>query len=123
MKKNKKTTLILLLLIGILASCDKVKDSSNNDNILGIWISTDKSDTLDFIDKTNVYKSNAFFRHDHYDYQLDIDSIEVGYKGILYVLVKPTTHKYNLDGNNLTIDFSNKSCYGFESNVMNYTRK
>jgi hypothetical protein len=119
----KNLILVLFMIICILISCEKDKDSSNHDNILGKWISIDKSDTLDFVDKTDFYKSNIDFRHDHFDYILDNDSIKIGYNGIRMVLVQPTKHKYSLNGNNLNIDFSNRNCYGFDLKVMNYIRK
>ena len=123
MKMYKNLIGVLFVMAIMLISCDKDEESSNVDAILGTWISTDKSDTLDFVDKTNFYKSNIEYRHDQFDYILEKDSIEIGYSGIRMVLVQATSHKYSLNGNNLTIDFSNKNCYGFDLKVMNYSRK
>ena len=116
---NKISRLALILIVITFLSCDKIPQ----DKILGTWISIDNSDTLDFVDNNNFYKSTVYMRYDHYDYQLYNDSIEIGYRGKLYVLVLPTKHKYHLDGNNLTIDFSNKICYGFGMQIMTYTKK
>ncbi|MBA7535448.1 hypothetical protein ES705_27704 [subsurface metagenome] len=120
---NKILRLALLLIGMTFISCDKDKDVISQDKILGTWISLDKSDTLDFVDNNNFYKSSVNMRYDHYDYQLENDSIEIGYSGRLYILVLPTTHKYHLDGNNLTIDFNNINCYGFDFQVTNYTKQ
>ena len=119
----KSITLVLLLIIGIIVSCKKEETLANNDKILGVWISIDKSDTLDFADKTDFYKSTVGFKHDLYKYHLTNDSILIDYSGIRMPMVQNTTHKYNLSGNNLTIDFNNKNCFGFELVVMNYLRK
>lgn len=97
---NKILRLALLLIGMTFISCDKDKDVISQDKILGTWISLDKSDTLDFVDNKNFYKSSVNMRYDHYD-----------------------THKYHLDGNNLTIDFNNINCYGFGFQVTNYTKQ
>ena len=120
---NKIIRLAFILIVITFISCEKDKDVTNYGKILGTWISLDKSDTLDFVDKNNFYKSSHTMRYDHYDYELYNDSIEIGYRGILYVGVLPTRHKYFIDGYNLTIDFSNKICYGFGMKVMTYTKQ
>ena len=116
--KNKSFIIVLLILV-VIFGCSKF----NQNEILGTWISSDKSDTLDFIDENNFYRSSINMRYDHYDYQLDNDSIEMGYSGKLYILVQPTKHKYLLDGNNLTIDFRNKICYGFSSSEIIFIKQ
>lgn len=58
----------------------------------------------------------------HFDYAIYNDSIEIGYDGILYILVFPTKHKYSFSGNNLTIDFSNRSCFSFDRQSFTYTK-
>jgi NAD+--asparagine ADP-ribosyltransferase len=102
--------------------CEKDNELVNQSRILGKWISVDKSDTLEFADKDNFYKSNSTMRHDHYDYTLYDDSIKIGYNGILYVLVLPTKHRYSLNGDQLTIDFSNRNCYGFGKQSITYIK-
>jgi hypothetical protein len=113
----KKIALMFVLSL-IFLSCEK-----NQEKLLGKWVSTDKSDTLDFVDESNFYKSSINMRYDHYDYQLFKDSIKIGYRGKLYVLVTPTFHRYFIDGGNLVIDFSNKSCYGFPLQELTYTKE
>lgn len=120
---TKISGLSIILLVITLISCEKIEVIINQDKILGTWISIDNSDTLDFTDCKNFYRSTLYMRYDHYDYQLYTDSIKIGYRGKYYILVIPTKHKYNLDGNNLTIDFTNKICYGFGSQVITYRKE
>jgi hypothetical protein len=89
-----------------MVSCQKNQNMLNRDNLLGTWISTDKSDTLYFIDATNFYNSNATMHYDHYSYRLINDSQKIGYSGRLYIYVFQTMHSFHLDGNKLSINFS-----------------
>jgi hypothetical protein len=110
-------TIISFFLISYLSGCSK--DEIIAGKIIGTWISTDKTDTLDIVDNNNFYKTVGI-PHDHYNYWLETGSIEIQYEGVLKVLVHPTKHKYQLDNNTLTIDFSNKMCYGFERKEITY---
>jgi len=103
----------------LLVGCEKF----DGDDILGIWISTDKTDTLDFVDNSNFYKSAAIWRRESYDYHLDKDSIEIRYSGPNMILIQPTKHVYELDGNTLMLDLRNKFCYGFSSEKIYYDRQ
>ena len=118
MSAKNKSLIILLLLLVVIFSCSKF----DQNEIIGTWISSDKIDTLDFVDNNNFYNSNITMRYDHYDYHLDKDSIEIRYRGVLMVLVQPTKHKYYLDDNTLTIDFRNKICYGFSSAEITFIK-
>jgi hypothetical protein len=109
MKISKTLQFIFVLIYFFTVSCKKDQDLANQDNILGTWVSIDKSHTLTFMDNSNLWRHS-----DHYDYEIINDSIRIGYSGKLYIYVLPTNHRYNLNGNNLSIDFSNRSCYGFD---------
>jgi hypothetical protein len=113
-----KTYILVILVIASMAGCKKDDEIVNRERILGTWISEDKNDSLNFTDNTNFYKNG-----DHFDYTLYKDSIEVAYSGVLYIYVLPTKHKYLLTGDNLTIDFSNRSCFGFDREVEHFIRK
>jgi len=119
----KTKTLFIILLALSMIGCDKYNLVKNKEMILGTWISLDESDTLDIVDERNFYKSSIGMHYDRYLYTLFVDSIEIGYSGILYIAVKPTTHKYSLEGDLLTIDFSNKICYGFGNLETVYTKQ
>jgi hypothetical protein len=111
----------LIMIILSFAACKKDQDNSVQDQILGTWISMDNSDTLYFAGNNNLWKPHI--NGVHFDYKLINDSIRIGYRDRCYIYVLPTTHKYYLEGNNLTIDFSNKRCFGFAKRVMDYIRK
>lgn len=124
MRANFLSVIIVLILIAIsMMGCDKYNLANNKEMLLGTWISLDKSDTLDIVDDGNLYKSTSHMHYDHYDYELFVDSIEIGYSGILYILVYPTNHKYSIDEDRLTIDFSNKNCYGFSNKKETYVKQ
>lgn len=115
-----KKILMILLIIFLLIDCSK---NSDTNNIIGTWISSYKNETLNFTDATNFYQTDSGFQTSvHFNYKLGIDSILIQYDGSLDILVKPTNHKNELNNNNLTIDFRN-GCYGFNSQLMSYSRK
>lgn len=122
MVKNIKF-LAFSLLVLFLSNCSNDDDNSYEIE-LGIWISSDKTDTLDFKTQNSFYKSNAFMQNDNFDYKLlPKDSIQIGYRGKQYIGVEPTNHKYSLEKNELTIDFTNESCYGFDDKIMTYIKE
>ncbi|GET25607.1 hypothetical protein NT017_19360 [Prolixibacter sp. NT017] len=82
-----------------------------------------KANLNEFTSANDFYKSNRYMVYDHYDYGLFKDSIEIGYKGKMYVLVYPTMHKYSICNGKLTIDFSNNQCYGFSPQKMEYKKE
>jgi hypothetical protein len=123
MAKNIKILAFSLVVVLFLSNCSNDDDNLNQIEF-GIWISTDKTDTLDFKTQNNFYKSNAFMQNDNYDYKLlPKDSIQIGYRGKLFILVEPTNHKNSIEKNELTIDFTNQSCYGFDDEIMTYIKE
>jgi hypothetical protein len=124
MKRDKSILGVLLLILVIfLTNCSKDEIETNQKELLGTWIAVDKSDTLEFTSENVFLKSNGNMVSDHYYYALMKDSIEIGYSGIMYILVYPTMHEYSIDNGNLTIDFSNKQCFGFPLQEMTYIRE
>lgn len=123
MKINRIPGFVLILITISMMGCDKYNLANNKEKILGTWISLDTSDTLDIVDDSNFYKSTSHMHYDRYLYELFVDSIEIGYSGILYIAVKPTKHGYSLDEDRLTIDFSNRNCYGFSNQETTYTKE
>jgi len=115
---NRNLIIFLTILLSVLA-CEKF----NKSDILGTWISTDYADTLEFVDNSNFYRSTAIMHHDHYDYRLEKDSIEIRYRGYLYIWVEPTKHSYELNGNILMLDLTNTNCYGFNSEKIFYNKE
>lgn len=120
--KHMKRFLYSFASILLFFSCTKESNNLQTESIIGLWISEDRSDTLDFVDDSTFYKSSDTLRYDHFDYKLSADTIEIGYSGSLYIHVTPTSHAYYLSDNKLTIDFSNIPCYGFGSGLMSYIK-
>ncbi len=121
----KNVTLFAFSLIMLLSLSNCSNDDDNSSQIeLGAWISSDKADTLDFKTQNNFYKSNASMKNEKFDYKfLPKDSIQIRYSGGLFINVQPTNHKYSLKKNELTIDFTNKYCYGFEEKIITYIKE
>ncbi|WP_422082486.1 hypothetical protein [Ulvibacterium sp.] len=122
---KRKVTYFALSLIATLVLDGCSKDGDDPSPIeLGVWISLDKSDTLDFRTRNTFYKSNQHMQNDSYDYQLlPKDSIQIGYRGKLFIAVEPTNHKYSMTQDELTIDFESRSSFGFDDKIMTYTKE
>ena len=116
-----KTFLILLLVVtlSLLAGCEK---TVTGDDLKGEWVAGTIKDTLYIIDNSNFFHSSENMRYDHYDYSVQGDSLEIGYSGMMMVLVKKTKHRFKLDGDDLMIDFSNEFCFGFPKEKIMYRR-
>lgn len=123
--ERKKSILgvLLIVLVIFLTNCSEDEIRINQKEILGTWIAVDKSDTLEFTSESDFNKSNGYMISDHYDYELFKDSIEIRYRGKMYVFVYPTMHQYSIDNGNLIIDFSNKQCSGFPLQKMTYAKE
>lgn len=106
----------MLAFLFVLGSCDD--EASDQQKILGTWISGDNVYKLEFTDSDSFLKNGV-----PYDYTLFSDSIQIRYNGMLDIYVQPTKHKYSLKKNVLEIDFSNKSCYGFPLEKIMFERK
>lgn len=65
-----------------MTSCTK-EETNNEDNIdfydndyrIGLWISPDKRDTLQFIDDHNLIRKGHFYVHEEYLYRIDGGSV------------------------------------------------
>lgn len=115
---------ISLLLIVLNISCKKEQSNTKNDEILGTWISFDKIDTLEFVDKINFLKSDTVFRKENYRYSIDNDSIYIRYYDFTYsYTISPANHKYILRNDSLIIDFRKKGCFGFGYSISGFKRE
>ena len=122
MKKIKLIQCISLTVIALtiiaVSSCKK-----NNDykKLLGTWISTDLVDTINFTSDHDFYKMFSGF-NDHFDYSSSDEIITIRYNGINKIAVLPTTRPYQINGNELTIDFR-PDCYGFRGQEIKFIKK
>ena len=106
-----------VFIVSLNTSCKKITP----DDLMGKWISTDLVDTIEFTSEKDLYKMFSGVR-DHFEYTLLDDKIKIGYNGMLYILVPPTIHNFELKGNQLTIDFR-PHCYGFRSSEITFKRQ
>ncbi|RUA07464.1 MAG: hypothetical protein DSY82_08040 [Flavobacteriia bacterium] len=92
------------------------------EDLNGEWIAENIPDTLYIVDDSNFYHSNESMHYDHYDYSVEGNSLLIGYSGKMMIFVKKTKHEFELQGDDLTIDFSNEFCFGFPKEKINYKR-
>ena len=119
--RHLNALIILILASTLLFAKCKESDLSDTNPFIGKWVSSDKEDTLFFDTDSDLYKSTYHKIHDHFDYSYTGDSISIRYRGAAYIFVQFTSHKYHIQGDQLTIDFSN-GCYSFESKIGEYYR-
>ena len=113
----------LLLTIVTSSGCKKDDNLTPEEQILGVWVSTSTDDILDFTDEDTFYKSNKNIHNEPYRYQLEKDSIEIQYSGESFIAMPPTKHKYSMSGSRLTIDFTNKGCFGFPLELLTFVKR
>ena len=72
--KKTLTTFILLTLIICVLSCKKENDRTNDFNNAnyrtGLWINLDKTDTLEFINSTNLVRKGRLYGYEQYLYRI-----------------------------------------------------
>jgi hypothetical protein len=107
----------ILMLLHITNSCEKESYSK----FIGTWVSTDRADTLFFINNSIFNKSFSDGIKHIFEYSYCKDSIIIQYKGPNKILVMPSAHYYDLDNRKLTIDFTN-GCYGFKREKETFLR-
>jgi hypothetical protein len=123
MKKYISNILQIVLSLTFFALISGCEKSHKDDYkpFLGTWISTDLADTIEFTTDKDFYKMVSGVR-DHFDYNLAKDKITIHYNGMQFIMVIPSTHRYELNGDQLTIDFR-PSCYGFREQQVHFTRR
>lgn len=127
MKDLKLTTIFFLFLVFFISfeatNCKK-SNSRIDEALIGRWISNDLVDTLEFTTNHDLFKMiNGV--HEHYNFQLSGDSILITYMGLQmpYIYLPPSVQRfYQLNGNKLTIDFSN-SYFGFRNQIIELNKK
>ncbi|WP_319500822.1 hypothetical protein [uncultured Draconibacterium sp.] len=77
--KNFDTILLVTVLTISLASCDKESEDHVNfydsEYRVGLWISPDKRDTLEFIDNSNLIRKGEFYVYEEYLYRIEKDTL------------------------------------------------
>jgi len=123
MKRQKAVKSIIFIMIStiffVILSCEKGQ-SDGFKKLQGEWVSTDLVDTIVFSTDHDFLKNFAISK-DHFTYSVKDDSMLIQYDGFLKILILPSEHYYELNGNNLTIDVRN--CYGFRNLRLKFTKQ
>lgn len=73
--KKTLTTFILLTLIIFVFSCkkenDRINDFNNTNYRTGLWVNLDKTDTLEFINSTNLVRKGHIYGYEEYLYRIN----------------------------------------------------
>ncbi|MFV0591412.1 MAG: hypothetical protein ACK5M7_08510 [Draconibacterium sp.] len=108
---------LFILAVALLSSCSKSELELNREQIIGVWLATEISDTLEFTSDQVVYKNSIPFK-----YYLEEDSIQMQYAGPLYIASHPFKLKYSLREDVLSIFCPYENCYGYNSELVEYHR-
>lgn len=77
--KKLITLLAFLSIIACTISCDEEieepNDFNGNDYRIGLWITPDKTDTLEFIDNTNVIRRGDYYVYQEYVYRIEGENL------------------------------------------------
>ena len=115
--KNFNTILLVTVLIISLASCDKENEDHVNfydsEYRVGLWLSPDKRDTLEFIDNSNLIRKGEFYVYEEYLYRIEKDTVFIKLPNTTYEtqhLIMTTDRNSVVLGNMyLTIGFADNS--------------
>ncbi len=115
--KNFNTILLVTVIIISLASCDKENEEHVNfydsEYRVGLWISPDKRDTLEFIDNSNLIRKGEFYVYEEYLYRIEKDTLFIKLPNTTYEtqhLIMTTDKNSVVLGNMyITIGFADNS--------------
>lgn len=78
MKKVMSILTISFILISAIScdeSNDKTADFFKTEYRVGLWVSPDKKDTLDFVNGTNLIRKGDYYNYEKYLYRIDGEKI------------------------------------------------
>ena len=72
MKATIKYMILMILIISML-SCERENevDFFNNGFRIGLWINTERGDTLQFLDSINLIRKGDYYTYEEYRYRID----------------------------------------------------
>jgi len=80
--KNIKSILVILICASFLVSCEKEENKNpdfyNTDYRIGLWVSPDKKDTLEFINSSNMIRKGFYYEHEEYLYKIENNTLIIG---------------------------------------------
>lgn len=115
--KNFNTILLVTVIIISLASCDKENEEHVNfydsEFRVGLWISPDKRDTLEFIDNSNLIRKGEFYVYEEYLYRIEKDTLFIKLLNTTYetqhLIMTADKNSVVLGNMYLTIGFADNS--------------
>lgn len=111
---------LFILVVALISSCSKSELEIDREEIIGVWVGLESSDTLEF-----TTDQAAYMNHIPFKYHLEKDSIKMQYVGIVFALFPPPPPfklGYTLNLNELIIDCPNENCIGFDAGSLEYLR-
>jgi hypothetical protein len=79
--KYIKSFIALSILITAFNSCEKESDNRikfyNSEYRKGLWITADKSDTLEFIDNLSMVRKGAYYSRQEYSYRVEENNLVI----------------------------------------------
>lgn len=121
----KKTLYILtfLSLISCIVSCKKEKNDKinfyNSNQRIGIWVNSEREDTLEFIDNSNLIRKGKPYSHEEYLYRIDGETLFVRPPE----LSTETQHSIFTEGKN-TVTLGNMyATFGFGDNSGTFIKQ
>jgi hypothetical protein len=116
--------LLFIALSFVLYSCDKMEDKEpnfyNNEYRIGLWITIDKRDTLEFIDNENLIRKGDFFVQEEYLYRIDGEYLYVRPPSAVHEgnhkIMKAEQNRVTLNGMYFTTGFGDNSGTYFKNN-------
>lgn len=121
----KKTLYILIFLsfIPCIISCDKEDDDKINfhdsNQRIGIWVNSERQDTLDFIDNSNLIRKGKPYSYEEYLYRIEGEVLFVS----LAESSNETQHSILTEGKNTVVLGNMYITTGFGDNSGIFTKQ
>lgn len=121
--KKILSILIFLSLISCIVSCKKEDDDRNNfydsNQRIGVWINSEREDTLEFIDNSNLIRKGNPYSYEEYLYRIEGE--------ILFVRLpessNETQHSILTEGKNTVVLGNMYITTGFGDNSGTFTKQ
>jgi hypothetical protein len=115
--KNYKRILIILSCIAFLVSCEKDDNENpdfyNTDYRLGLWVTPDKKDTLNFISSTSMVRKGFYYENEEYLYTIENNTLLISLPGTesqtQHPILEVENEKVVLENMYITTGFSDNS--------------
>ncbi len=77
--KNLKKIFIVLSCVLFLFSCENEDNENlnfyNTDYRIGLWVTPDKKDTLNFINSSSVIRKGLYYEYEEYSYEIENNTL------------------------------------------------